>query len=74
MRSGNTPIGEARNIMQLNTTLNKAGAAMDALTKEADSSGIDLRHDADGIESALIDFFTDRDAREPASAVLRAGI
>ncbi len=62
------------NVMQINRVLDKTSAVMDALAKVAESAGVDLRSDSDGIERALTDFFTDRDARESASAALKAGV
>lgn len=40
-------------------------------------SGIDPRNgwiDESAAEAALVDFFTDRDARQPASAILKAAV
>ncbi|SIH15472.1 Uncharacterised protein [Mycobacteroides abscessus subsp. abscessus] len=40
-------------------------------------SGIDPRNgwtDEGAAKAALVDFFTDRDARQPASAILKAGV
>lgn len=49
-----------------------------AWVQAADNSGIDPRNSwylfSGAISEALVDFFTDRDAREPASAVLKAGV
>lgn len=46
---------------------------MDAFTATAKAAGFDLGPDADDIELALVDFFTDRDTRGLASAVLTGG-
>lgn len=59
--------------MQINGILDKASGVMAAFGKVAESAGLDLRPDSDGIETALIHFFTDRDSREPASALLKVG-
>lgn len=67
-------VPESRNVLQLNKTIDKAGSVMDVFTATAWAAGFDLGPDADGIELALVDFFTDRDAREQASAALKAGI
>lgn len=61
------------NVLQLNDTIDKVEAAMQALTETAEAAGIDLRPDVDGLERALSEFFTDRDARNEASAVLKGG-
>lgn len=58
-------------VLQLNKVIDKVSAAMDALVETAEAAGIDLRPDSDGLERALSEFFTDRDARESASAVLK---
>lgn len=58
-------------VLQLNKVIDKVSAAMDALVETAEAAGIDLRPDSDGLERALSAFFTDRDARESASAVLK---
>lgn len=65
-------ISDSRNVLQLNKNIDKAGSVMDALTATADAAGFDLGPDADGIEVALIGFFTDRDSRDESSADLRA--
>lgn len=65
-------ISDSRNVLQLNKNIDKAGSVMDALTATADAAGFDLGPDADGIELALVDFFTDRDSREESSAAIRA--
>ncbi|KRQ29824.1 hypothetical protein AOT83_26310 [Mycobacteroides sp. H001] len=59
-------------MLQLNKAIDRAGSAMDALTETAEAAGFDLGPDADGIELALVDFFTDRDTRDESSAVIRA--
>lgn len=65
----NTP-----NIMALNESIDKASAVMDALTETAEDKGVYVDDgDLDQLERALSEFFTDRDAREPASAVLTGG-
>lgn len=61
------------NLMQLNDTIDKVDATMAALEQTADAAGIDLRPDVDGLERALSDFFTNRDGRDAASAVLKGG-
>ncbi|PVA66177.1 hypothetical protein [Mycobacteroides abscessus] len=61
------------NVLHLNNVIDKVSAAMAAIAETADAAGIDLRPDSDGLESALSDFFTDRDGRESASAVLKGG-
>ncbi|SKO29561.1 hypothetical protein [Mycobacteroides abscessus] len=66
-------IPDSRNVLQLNKSIDKAGSVMDMFAETADAAGFDLGADADGVELALVDFFTDRDAREQASAALRAG-
>lgn len=66
-------VPESRNVLQLNKTIDRAGSVMDAFTETAKASGFDLGPDADGIELALVDFFTDRERRDDASAVLKAG-
>lgn len=66
-------ISDSRNVLQLNKNIDKAGSVMDALTATADAAGFDLGPDADGIELALMDFFTDRDGRDEHSDVLKAG-
>lgn len=65
-------IPESRNVLQLNKSIDKASIAMDELTATAKAAGFDLRPDADGIEVALVEFFTDRDSREESSAAIRA--
>lgn len=67
-------VPESRNVLQLNKTIDRAGAAMDAFTATAEAAGFDLGSDADGIELALVDFFTDREHREQHSAVIKAGV
>ncbi|SLI88040.1 Uncharacterised protein [Mycobacteroides abscessus subsp. massiliense] len=62
------------NVMQLSRILDKTSAVMDAFARVAESAGVDLRPDSDGIERALTDFFTDRDARSSASAVLKESV
>lgn len=66
-------VPESRNVLQLNKTIDRACSVMDAFTETAKASGFDLGPDADGIELALVDFFTDRERRDDASAVLKAG-
>lgn len=64
-------VPESRNVLQLNKTIDKTSAVMDEFTATAKAAGFDLGSDADGIELALVDFFTDRDSRDKASAVLK---
>lgn len=66
-------VPESRNVLQLNKAIDKTSAAMDALSETAKSAGFDLGPDADAIELALMDFFTDRDNRDGHSDVLKAG-
>ncbi len=66
-------VPESRNVLQLNKTIDKAGSVMDAFTATTWAAGFDLGPDADGIELALVDFFTDRDSREQHSAALKGG-
>ncbi|SIE45459.1 Uncharacterised protein [Mycobacteroides abscessus subsp. abscessus] len=66
-------VPESRNVLQLNKAIDKTSAAMDALSETAKSAGFDLGPDADAIELALVDFFTDRDSREQHSAALKGG-
>lgn len=66
------PIYLTPNVLQLNNVIDKVGDAMDALIETAEDAGVDLGPDADGIELALVDFFTDRDSREESSAAIRA--
>lgn len=61
------------NVLQLNNVIDKVTAAMDAIKESAEDAGIDLTPESDGLEQALADFFTDRDARGVASAVLTGG-
>lgn len=61
----------SRNVLQLNKVIDKAGRAMVALNDTAAQFGIDLGPDAERIELALMDFFTDREGRDEHSAVLR---
>lgn len=65
-------IPESRNVLQLNKTIDRAGSVMDEFTATAEAAGFVLGPDADGIELALVDFFTDRDTRDESSAVIRA--
>ncbi|SKN01258.1 Uncharacterised protein [Mycobacteroides abscessus subsp. massiliense] len=65
-------VPESRNVLQLNKTIDKVGAVMDAFTATASGAGFDLGPDADAIELALVDFFTDRDTRGESGAALRA--
>lgn len=66
-------VPESRNVLQLNKTIDKAGSVMDAFTATAEAAGFDLGRDADDIELALVDFFTDRENREQHSAALKGG-
>ncbi|MBF9351376.1 hypothetical protein HA138_16570 [Mycobacteroides chelonae] len=66
-------ISDSRNVLQLNKTIDRAGSVMDEFTATAEAAGFDLGPDADGIELALMDFFTDRDNRDGHSDVLKAG-
>ncbi|SLE90458.1 Uncharacterised protein [Mycobacteroides abscessus subsp. abscessus] len=66
-------VPESRNVLQLNKAIDRAGAVMDEFTATADAAGFDLGSDADGIELALIRFFSDRDNRDEHSDTLRAG-
>lgn len=66
-------VPESRNVLQLNKTIDRAGFIMDEFTATADAAGFDLGSDADAVELALVDFFTDRDSREESSAVIKAG-
>lgn len=66
-------IPDSRNVLQLNKSIDKAGSVMDVFAETAEVAGFDLGPDADSIELALLDFFTDRDAREQASTVLKSG-
>lgn len=68
-----TTIDTTPNVLHLNNVIDKVSAAMVAITETAEAAGIDLSPDSDGLERALSDFFTDRDNREPASAVLKGG-
>jgi len=61
------------NVMQINKVIDKTTAAMTALAKTAESAGIDLRPERDGIERALTHFFTNLDTRESASAANTGG-
>ncbi|WP_286150614.1 hypothetical protein [Mycobacterium sp. D16R24] len=65
-------VPESRNVLQLNKTIDRADSVMDAFTATAKAAGFDLGRDADGIELALVDFFTDRDSRDESSAAIRA--
>lgn len=60
------------NVLQLNKVVDKTSAVMDEFDETAKAAGFDLGPDADGIELALVDFFTDRDSREESSAAIRA--
>ncbi|SKN74930.1 Uncharacterised protein [Mycobacteroides abscessus subsp. massiliense] len=60
-------------MLQLNKTIDRAGSVMDEFTATADAAGFDLGPDADGIELALMDFFTDRERRDEHSDVIKAG-
>ncbi|MBV0920638.1 hypothetical protein KC238_25615 [Mycobacteroides chelonae] len=66
-------VPESRNVLQLNKTIDKAGSVMDEFTATAEAAGFDLGPDADGIEMALVDFFTDRERRHEHSDVIKAG-
>ncbi|AMU27662.1 hypothetical protein [Mycobacteroides abscessus] len=66
-------VPETRNVLQLNKTIDRAGSVMDEFTATADAAGFDLGPDADGIELALMDFFTDRERRDEHSDVIKAG-
>ncbi|SIN10727.1 Uncharacterised protein [Mycobacteroides abscessus subsp. abscessus] len=66
-------VPESRNVLQLNKTIDKTSAVMDEFTATAKAAGFDLGSDADGIELALVDFFTDRDSRHERSDVIKAG-
>lgn len=66
-------VPESRNVLQLNKTIDRAGSVMDEFTATAEAAGFDLGPDADGIELALMDFFTDRENRDEHSDVLKAG-
>ncbi|MFA4050660.1 hypothetical protein [Mycobacteroides chelonae] len=66
-------VPDSRNVLQLNKTIDRAGSVMDEFTATAEAAGFDLAHDADRIELALMDFFTDRDGRDEHSDVLKAG-
>ncbi|SHY52815.1 Uncharacterised protein [Mycobacteroides abscessus subsp. abscessus] len=59
-------------VSQLITALDKADAVMDELAATAEADGFDLGPDTDGIEVALIKFFTDPESRDESSAALRA--
>lgn len=61
-----------RNVLHLNNIVDKTAGAMDALTETAEAAGLDLGPDADGIELALVDFFTDPESRAESSAAIRA--
>lgn len=63
----------SRNVLQLNKAIDKTGSVMDEFTATAEAAGFDLGPDADGIELALMDFFTDRDNRDEHSAALKGG-
>lgn len=63
----------SRNVLQLNKAIDRAGSVMDEFTATAEAAGFDLGPDADGIELALMDFFTDRENRDEHSDVLKAG-
>lgn len=64
---------ESRNVLELNKTIDKTSAVMDAFTATAEAARFDLGSDADGIELALMDFFTDRERRDEHSAALKGG-
>lgn len=66
-------VPDSRNVLQLNKTIDRAGSVMDEFTATAEAAGFDLAHDADSIELALMDFFTDRDNRDERSAALKGG-
>lgn len=66
-------VPESRNVLQLNKTIDRVGSVMDEFTATAEAAGFDLGSDADGIEVALIEFFTDRERRDEHSAALKAG-
>jgi hypothetical protein len=65
-------VPDSRNVLQLNRAIDRAGSVMDEFTATADAARFDLGPDADGIEMALVKFFTDRDSRVESSAALRA--
>lgn len=65
-------VPESRNVLQLNKTIDKAASVMDEFTATAWAAGFDVGPDADGIELALVDFFTDRERRDEHSAAIRA--
>lgn len=66
---------ETSNVMQLNTVIDRVSTTMDALNETAEDTGVYVdAADLDHLERALSEFFTDRDAREPASAVLTGGV
>ncbi|SIG07107.1 Uncharacterised protein [Mycobacteroides abscessus subsp. abscessus] len=65
-------ISDSRNVLQLNKTIDRAGSVMDEFTATAEAAGFDLGPDADGIELALMDFFTDPESRAESSAAIRA--
>lgn len=67
-------IPESRNVLQLNKTIDRAASVMDEFTATAWAAGFDVGPDADGIELALVDFFTDRDSRDGHSDALKAGV
>ncbi|ORA64135.1 hypothetical protein [Mycobacteroides franklinii] len=60
------------NVLQLNKVVDKTSAVMDELAATAEADGFDLGPDTDGIEVALIKFFTDPESRDESSAVIRA--
>ena len=66
-------VPQSRNVLQLNKTIDRVGSVMDEFTATASAAGFDLRADADRIELALMDFFTDRDNRDEHSTVLKGG-
>ncbi|MFV8181819.1 hypothetical protein BKG82_02290 [Mycobacteroides chelonae] len=66
-------ISDSRNVLQLNKAIDRAGSVMDEFAATAEAAGFDLGLDADGIELALMDFFTDRENRDEHSDVIKAG-
>ncbi|MDM3950334.1 hypothetical protein [Mycobacteroides abscessus] len=62
------------NVMQLNKVIDKVSDAMAAITATAAAAEFDLGPDIDALERGLSEFFTDRDARVCASAVLKDSV
>lgn len=62
------------NVLQLNDVIDKTSAVMDALTETAEDTGVYVGHaDLNHLESALSEFFYDRERRDEHSDAFWSG-